>query len=167
MKPLPFLGIDLGTTNTVIAVAYKDRADLIGSHIVKILQRDRHATISFSLIEYLPSVLFFDQNGEIIVGDYAKYMRSSQPERVIFNSKRFMGTSAEWAIDNRIINARTAASEILRVCKDAILRKLRIDSIRDVPIVITHPASFNLTSRQIRKTPQLTQVLTRKNYTFA
>jgi len=142
MNLLPFFGIDLGTTNTVIAAAYKDRADLIGSHIVKILQMDRHGAIN--LKDYLPSVLVFDKNGKIIVGEHAKYMRSSQPKRVIFNSKRFMGTSTEWAIDDRVIAARTASSEILRACKDAILRRFRgINSIRELPIIITHPASFN------------------------
>jgi len=141
MRLLPFFGIDLGTTNTVIASSYKDRANLIDSRVINFKQKTRDS--SFNRIGHLPSVIFFDNNNKIIIGDFAKHIRGSQPNRVIFNSKRFMGTSSEWCIANYSFNARDAATEILKICKDTILQMFGISSPKDLPIVITHPASFN------------------------
>ncbi|MCK5717409.1 MAG: Hsp70 family protein [Thiomargarita sp.] len=164
MALLPFFGIDLGTTNTVIAAARKDRHHLIDSTIVKIFQQDKHGDKSY--MEYLPSVLFFKQDGNIIVGDYAKSMIALQPNKVLYNSKRFMGRNEEWSINSRTMTASTVAAEILKTCKNEILRKFSLNSVKDIPIIITHPASFNIDQSRDTENAAVLAGFSRENVTL-
>jgi len=75
----PVLGIDLGTTNSLVSVV-----------------RERRATVLFTPPEspLLPSVISLDDEGRVKnVGDTAVLERSSRPEHVLFSVKRLMGRS--------------------------------------------------------------------------
>jgi len=72
------IGIDLGTTNSVVAV-------MEGSEPKVILNEEGSRTT--------PSVVAFTKDGEILVGQVAKRQAIANPENTIFSVKRFMGRS--------------------------------------------------------------------------
>ncbi|MBU9713854.1 Hsp70 family protein [Evansella tamaricis] len=133
--------IDLGTTNTVIAEASKNIVKLIESKVVPIQQRTDEYNNERK--EYLSSTLFFDQNGSVIVGEYAKNMKGSQPDRILYNTKLKMGTDATWRMTDKDFTAKQSAAEILKVCRQTIETRLRHEKTLPA-ITITVPASFNI-----------------------
>ncbi|MBI1784540.1 Hsp70 family protein, partial [Candidatus Sumerlaeota bacterium] len=70
------VGIDLGTTNSVVAVLENNRPEVIAN------SEGGKTT---------PSVVLYEKTGEIIVGDLAKRQRVAAPERTVYSVKRFMG----------------------------------------------------------------------------
>jgi molecular chaperone HscA len=74
------VGIDLGTTNSLIAIMHPESKNPIA------LKEHNSRTL-------VPSVIYFDENGAIVVGDEAKPFLEIQPERTIFSAKRLMGKS--------------------------------------------------------------------------
>ena len=70
------IGIDLGTTNSVVAV-------MEGNDVTVIPNQEGSRTT--------PSVVAFTKNGEILVGQVAKRQAITNPENTIFSIKRFMG----------------------------------------------------------------------------
>ncbi len=75
------IGIDLGTTNSLVAYIQDEQPITIKS------QNGKNSLT--------PSVLHFTQDGQIIVGDEAKNYLISNPDRTIFSVKRLMGKSYE------------------------------------------------------------------------
>jgi len=73
------VGIDLGTTNSLVAYIVNEQPVTVKSKYGK-----RSLT---------PSVLHFSEDGDIVVGDKAKEYLVSHPERTIFSVKRLMGKS--------------------------------------------------------------------------
>lgn len=80
------VGIDLGTTNSVVAVLQNGRPEIIPN------SEGGKTT---------PSVVYFDPSGEVVVGDLAKRQRVAQPDRTIYSVKRFMGCRAD-EVDARL-----------------------------------------------------------------
>ncbi len=74
------IGIDLGTTNSVVAV-------MEGNDVTVIPNQEGARTT--------PSVVAFTKNGEILVGQVAKRQAITNPENTIFSIKRFMGRRYE------------------------------------------------------------------------
>jgi molecular chaperone DnaK len=70
------IGIDLGTTNSVVAVTEGDKP--------KIIQNEEGGRTT-------PSVIAFNEKGERLVGQIAKRQRVTNPENTIYSIKRFMG----------------------------------------------------------------------------
>src|SRR5215813_6997875 len=70
------IGIDLGTTNSVVAVSLKNNPTVIPN------QEGSRLT---------PSVVAFTKDGEILVGQVAKRQAVTNPENTVFSIKRFMG----------------------------------------------------------------------------
>src|SRR5919197_3949455 len=70
------IGIDLGTTNSVVAV-------MEGSE-VKVIPNQEGNRLT-------PSVVAFTDKGDILVGDPAKRQAVTNPKRTVFSIKRFMG----------------------------------------------------------------------------
>ena len=70
------IGIDLGTTNSVVAVMEGDEPVVIPN------QEGSRVT---------PSVVAFAKDGEVLVGQVAKRQAITNPENTIFSIKRFMG----------------------------------------------------------------------------
>ncbi len=127
------VGIDLGTTNSVIAT-------LDGGDPQVIANAEGHRTT--------PSVVAFAKNGDVLVGDQAKRQAITNPERTIRSVKRHMGT--DWSID--IDGKSYTAQEI----SARILQKLKTDAEAYLgePVtkaVITVPAYFGDAQRQATK----------------
>jgi len=74
------VGIDLGTTNSLVAAIHPDTKQPI---ILK----------EFDNSSLVPSVIHFSTTGEILVGEPAKNYLATAPERTIFSAKRLMGKS--------------------------------------------------------------------------
>jgi len=130
-----YLGIDLGTTNSV-AIIYNDKNDTLD--VVRIDGTD----------EILPSVVSYTTEG-VIVGSEAKNGAIIYPESTILSIKRQMGTS-----ETLNINGAERCPE--DICAE-ILRKLKTSAEAQAgetfsEVVITHPAYYN--DRQIFATRQ-------------
>src|SRR6516165_9279967 len=127
------VGIDLGTTNSVVSV-------LEAGEPVVIPNAEGGRTT--------PSVVAFSKTGEVLVGEVAKRQAITNPDRTIRSVKREMGTS--WAID--IDGKKYTAQEI----SARILQKLKRDAeayLGDTvtQAVITTPAYFDDAQRQATK----------------
>ena len=125
------VGIDLGTTNSVVAV-------LTGGEPEVIANAEGSRTT--------PSVVAFAKNGEVLVGEVAKRQAVTNVDRTIRSVKRFMGDSS-WNVD--IDGKKYTPQEI----SARVLQKLKRDaeSYLGEPItdaVITVPAYFNDAQRQ-------------------
>ncbi len=127
------VGIDLGTTNSVISV-------LEGGEPKVIANAEGHRTT--------PSVVAFAKNGEVLVGDQAKRQAITNPDRTIRSVKRHMGTDWSVDIDGKAYNAQEISARILqKLKKDA-------EDYLGEPItkaVITVPAYFGDAQRQATK----------------
>src|SRR5437667_1587683 len=128
------VGIDLGTTNSVVSV-------LEAGEPVVIPNAEGSRTT--------PSVVGFAKNGEILVGEVAKRQAITNPDRTIRSVKRNMG-SKDWSV--QIDGKRWTAQEI----SAQILTKLKRDAesyLGDTvsQAVVTVPAYFDDSQRQATK----------------
>src|SRR3954470_21637444 len=128
------VGIDLGTTNSVVSV-------LEGGEPTVIPNAEGSRTT--------PSVVAFAKNGEVLVGEVAKRQAITNPDRTIRSVKRHMGTG--WTTDD-IDGKRYTAQEI----SARTLQKLKRDAeayLGDTvsQAVITVPAYFNDAERTATK----------------
>jgi molecular chaperone HscA len=149
------VGIDLGTTNSLIAIIHPETRKAVA-----LKEHD-----SSSLV---PSVVYFDKQGNILVGNEAKEFLINEPERTIFSAKRLLGKN----YDDIKANAAFFSYKIIDEDKDKpvkikvgdsfyspidlsalILKELkkRAEHILKTPVnkaVITVPAYFNDAQRQ-------------------
>lgn len=139
-----YLGIDLGTTNTVVSRSFVDSDNKLHTEVVQIGQMSND---NWEKYNSLPSMVYYDKEGiigdtrgGIIVGREAKRQRGQDKENVVTNAKRFMGTQHTWNIDNTTFEAKDIAAMVLQHCKKAIERE---GNMRYETVVITVPASFN------------------------
>lgn len=149
------VGIDLGTTNSLIAIIHPDTKQAVAL-------KEHNATA------LVPSVIYFDENGGVIVGDQAKLHLETEPERTIFSAKRLMGKSyadvnnhsgffsykviddgtdslVKVQVGNKFYSPVELSSFILKELKQ------RAEHILKTPVnkaVITVPAYFNDAQRQ-------------------
>ena len=128
------VGIDLGTTNSVVSV-------LEGGEAVVIANAEGARTT--------PSVVAFAKNGEVLVGEVAKRQAVTNVDRTIRSVKRHMGdTSWNVDIDGKKYNAQEISARILQKLKRDAEAYLG-DTVTDA--VITVPAYFNDAQRQATK----------------
>lgn len=129
------IGIDLGTTNSVVSYLTED-----GSWKV-IPNPEGHNTT--------PSVVAFKANGEVIVGDAAKRQTVTNPDTVS-SVKRLMGTSQKIHINciNKDFTPQEISAKILAYMKDYAEKAL---NTKIEKAVITVPAYFNDAQRQATK----------------
>ena len=148
-------GIDLGTTHSLIA--YIDNQGQ--PQTVKTGDEKQSLT---------PSIIHFDERGQLIVGEVAKQYLISQPERTIFSVKRLMGKSynditefrsrlgyeiidndndslVKIKVDNQFYSPIELSAEILKSLKIDAEKALGTDITK---AVITVPAYFNDAQRQ-------------------
>ncbi len=127
------VGIDLGTTNSVISI-------LEGGDPKVVNNAEGSRTT--------PSVVAFAKNGEVLVGDQAKRQAITNPDRTIRSVKRHMGTDWSVEIDGKSYTAQEISARILQKLKrDA-------ESYLGEPVteaVITVPAYFGDAQRQATK----------------
>ncbi|MCM1283331.1 MAG: molecular chaperone DnaK [Roseburia sp.] len=127
------IGIDLGTTNSCVAV----------------LENDQPAVITNTEgSRTTPSVVAFSKNGERLVGDTAKRQAAVNVDRTFFSIKREMGTGFRAKIDGRQYTPQEISSMILRKLKKDAEGYLG-ETVSDA--VITVPAYFNDAQRQATK----------------
>ena len=132
-----YLGIDLGTTNTVVSRSFVDADKKLVTEVVNMGQMGEEG--NWDRFPTLPSMVYFDEDG-ITVGREAKRQRQWDHDNVVTNAKRFMGTQKTWKIDGQEYQAKDIAAMVLQHCKKTIDREgnMSYDSV-----VITVPASFN------------------------
>ncbi|WP_017687217.1 molecular chaperone DnaK [Paenibacillus sp. PAMC 26794] len=127
------IGIDLGTTNSCVAV-------MEGGEAVVIPNPEGARTT--------PSVVGFKKDGERVVGETAKRQAITNPDRTIMSIKRHMGTSHKETIDSKDYSAQEISAIILQKLKsdaEAYLGQTVTQA------VITVPAYFNDSQRQATK----------------
>ncbi|MCB7136176.1 molecular chaperone DnaK [Cellulosimicrobium marinum] len=127
------VGIDLGTTNSVVAV-------LEGGEPTVIANAEGSRTT--------PSVVAFSKTGEVLVGEVAKRQAVTNVDRTISSVKRHMGTDWDVAIDDKKYTAQEISARVLgKLKRDA--EEYLGEPVTDA--VITVPAYFNDAERQATK----------------
>jgi molecular chaperone DnaK len=127
------VGIDLGTTNSVVAV-------LEGGEPTVIANAEGSRTT--------PSVVAFAKSGEVLVGEVAKRQAVTNVDRTVRSVKRHMGTDWDVEIDGKDFTAQQISAFILQKLKrdaEAYLGETVTDA------VITVPAYFSDAQRQATK----------------
>lgn len=127
------IGIDLGTTNSLVTVWKDGEAVLVpnsfGSHLT-------------------PSVISISKKGEVVVGDIAKEKLITEPANTVSSVKRFMGTNKRYRIGNEDYSPQALSALILKqLIKDA-------EIYLGEPVteaVISVPAYFNDNQRAATK----------------
>lgn len=144
------VGIDLGTTNTVVSTARKGMHSNI-EVITEAIDQVSEDGFSLATSTLLPSVLFVDDDLPT-VGLMAKAMKGQSNNRVIFNSKNYMGLNDyNWNINGKEYSPEIVASYFLSAVRKHLIQKYQDEeSIKSA--VITVPASFNLDQRNATKT---------------
>ncbi len=127
------IGIDLGTTNSCVAV-------MEGGEAVVIPNAEGNRTT--------PSVVAFSKNGERLVGQIAKRQAVTNPENTVISIKRKMGTAEKVKIDGDEFSPQEISAMILQ--------KLKTDAEnylgqKVTQAVITVPAYFSDSQRQATK----------------
>lgn len=130
---MAIIGIDLGTTNSLVSVWREGRVQLIPNSLGTFLT---------------PSVVSMDEDGTLWTGAVAKEKMHTQPERSAASFKRQMGTSHEFCLGARVFKAPELSALILKQLKsDA-------EAFLGEPVteaVISVPAYFNDEQRYATK----------------
>ena len=149
------VGIDLGTTNSLIAIIHPETSQAVA------LKEHNSSSL-------VPSIVHFDENGNVTVGEEAKQYLITEPQNTIFSAKRLMGKSYNDIKNNssfftyKIIDDNTESLVKVQVGKkfyspvelsSFILKELkqRAEHIIKTPVnkaVVTVPAYFNDAQRQ-------------------
>ena len=149
------VGIDLGTTNSLVAIIHPDTRQPIA------LKEHNSSSL-------VPSVIYFDEYGNVTVGEAAKKFLVTQPQNTIFSAKRLMGKSYNDIKDNtsffsyKVIDDSNQSMAKVQAgnkfytpaeLSSFILKELkqRAEHILKTPVnkaVITVPAYFNDAQRQ-------------------
>ncbi|MGL4861638.1 MAG: Hsp70 family protein [Cetobacterium sp.] len=140
------LGIDLGTTNSVISFGnVNQRTKQLEAKIIPIKSLDEYGNLkSFDL---LPSYVYFKENEAPQIGAAAKGMMSVQGSRVVKSIKSKMGDSVELNIDKKNYSPVEISSMLLSFLAKKAQEVLRLKTLPD-DVVITVPASFNSDQRE-------------------
>src|SRR5436853_1746707 len=127
------VGIDLGTTNSVVSVLEAGEPNVIPN------AEGARTT---------PSVVGFSKSGEVLVGEVAKRQAITNPDRTIRSVKRHMGTSWNVDIDGKKYTAQEISARILQKLKRDAESYLG-DTVNQA--VITVPAYFDDAQRTATK----------------
>lgn len=127
------IGIDLGTTFSVVAQARED-----GSVVA--LPNDSGSLLT-------PSVVYFEGSGKVTVGEDAKAIGHVSPDRVVSAIKRQMGTDASLRFDGEDFTPEAISAIILRALAGAAGRGLSVP-VNDLISVVTVPAYFGVSERE-------------------
>ncbi|MDT0049372.1 molecular chaperone HscC [Listeria cossartiae subsp. cayugensis] len=124
------LGIDLGTSNSLVAYWNEDKAVLIPNVFGEVLT---------------PSVVGVDDNGEFLIGKIAKERLTSHPDKTAAVFKRFMGTEKNYYLGKQAFSATDLSSFVLKSLK-ADAEKFLGEACTEA--VISVPAYFNNSQRK-------------------
>lgn len=126
------IGIDLGTTNSCVAIMEGDKP--------KVIENESGGRTTPSVVTY--------KDKEILVGDAAKRQAITNPDHTIISVKRDMGTTKKFKIDTKDLTPEQISAEVLRFIKNFVESKLG-RSVKKA--VITVPAYFNDQQRKATK----------------
>ncbi|MBC1424147.1 molecular chaperone HscC [Listeria seeligeri] len=124
------LGIDLGTSNSLVAYWKEDKPVLIPNIFGEFLT---------------PSVVGVDNNGEFLIGKIAKERLTSHPDKTAAVFKRFMGTEKSFYLGNQDFSATDLSSFVLKSLKED-AEKFLGEICTEA--VISVPAYFNNSQRK-------------------
>ncbi|MFL6074808.1 MAG: molecular chaperone DnaK, partial [Mycobacteriales bacterium] len=127
------VGIDLGTTNSVVAVLEGGEPNVIAN------AEGARTT---------PSIVAFAKNGELLVGEVAKRQAVTNPDRTIRSVKRHMGTDWKTEVDGKFYTPQEISARVLMKLKRDAEAYLG-EEITDA--VVTVPAYFSDHQRQATK----------------
>ncbi|MCA8984029.1 MAG: Hsp70 family protein [Planctomycetaceae bacterium] len=127
------IGIDLGTTNSLCAVFRDGQPQLIPN---------RHGRV------LTPSVVGMLDSGELLVGDAARELRVTRPERCASRFKRWMGTRESAVLNKNRLHAEELSSFVLKSLRQDAEEALQCEI---TSAVITVPAYFNDLQRRATK----------------
>ncbi len=130
---MTIIGIDLGTTNSVVASFTSDGATIIPNAI------GHHLT---------PSVISVDEDGQIIVGEVAKQRLITHPHLTASVFKRYMGSNKTFQLGDYRFNPEDLSSFVLRALKEDAEAYL---GTTVTEAVISVPAYFNDAQRKATK----------------
>lgn len=137
-----YLGIDLGTTNSVISWgSINRRREELDTQVIDIPMMIEGGGMGRK--ELLPSHVYFAEGSSPVVGEYAKTMIGRQTSRVVKSVKSHMGTPKQFPFDGKDYDPAEISSMILKHLASA-AREINI--IPD-QVVITVPASFDSDQR--------------------
>ena len=138
-----YIGIDLGTTNSVMAWGtLNPRTNQLETKIVEVkMMIERGGT---GKKELLPSCVYFKEGGSPIVGEYAKTM-IGRTNRIVKSIKSEMGTQAAFDFDGSTYNPAVISSQILKHLASS--AESLFGFVPD-DVVITVPASFDSDMRE-------------------
>lgn len=127
------VGIDLGTTNSLVGVYQDGQVKLIPNAFGEFLT---------------PSVVALDDNDEIIVGKIAKERLVTHSDKTVSQFKRFMGTKHDLRLGNRTYKAEELSSFVIRKLVDDAETYLgeKVDEV-----IVSVPAYFNDAQRYATK----------------
>jgi molecular chaperone DnaK len=125
------VGIDFGTTNSMIAV-FKE------SGIIEVISSD-------SGKRFLPSVVYFKNKEEAVTGDNAKSMQLLESEYTISNVKRYMGSDKVFSVYGEEFTAQELAAIFFKKLKNL---HDEYTGQKDAEAVITVPAYFDHIQRE-------------------
>ncbi|MFY9962780.1 Hsp70 family protein [Pseudomonas sp.] len=101
-SPAPLLGIDLGTTNSLVAVWRDGQAQLIPNALGDVLT---------------PSVVSLDDDGSILVGSAARARLTTHPDRTVAAFKRFMGSDKKLELGDQSFRPEELSALVLGALK--------------------------------------------------
>lgn len=124
------IGIDLGTSNSVVSYWDGEQIQLIPNRFGKVLT---------------PSVVGVDDDGKILVGEIAKERLISHPQLTAAAFKRFMGTSKQYKLEKHVFSPTELSSLVLKTLKEDAESHLGEPCTE---AVISVPAYFNNIERE-------------------
>lgn len=130
---MPIIGIDLGTTNSL--VSYWSESG------VKIIPNALGSNLT-------PSIVSVDDNGEVFVGQVAKERLITNPDKTVASFKRYMGTTKTFQLGKHRFLPEELSALVIRSLKQAAEDYLQ-ESVSEA--VISVPAYFNDTQRKATK----------------
>ena len=163
------IGIDLGTTNSVLAFAPLEESEALVA-VLPIPQLVAPGAIERRLS--LPSFLYLAKslddpslqvpgirNGLGIVGEYARRIASDQPDRVVAAAKSWLCNKRvdrqspilPWESDSKLVSPISATTAFLNHLVDAWHAEFPSAPFAEQRIVLTVPASFDLVAREFTK----------------
>src|SRR5260221_12202702 len=128
----PIIGIDLGTTNSEVAIVRDGQPHVLTENGDPIL----------------PSFVGLSDDGKLLVGHAARNQWVLAPERTVKSIKRKMGQNIKVQLGDQEYTPQEISAMILRTLKDRASRELGVEVTK---AVITVPAFFNDTQRQATK----------------
>ncbi|MBK7123387.1 MAG: Fe-S protein assembly chaperone HscA [Chitinophagaceae bacterium] len=143
------VGIDLGTTNSLIAIIHPE-----SKKPVALKEHNSHSLV--------PSVIHFGENGNITVGDEAKQYLVSDPANTIFSAKRLMGKTYNDVKHNATSFAYKIIDDSQRSANESRLVKVQVGSKFYSPIDLSSMilSALKKQAEHILKTPVSKAVIT-------